>query len=121
MTQQGESVVASVLGGRFVQQQFSLKFGNAVFEGLGVLGFDNQEQHFTSFWADTTGTRFQIMTGQLSDQTLEFLGQFSMPDGRVREVRSTFDIDESGFTYSWYEKNSDGAWQKHMEHTYSQK
>ncbi len=59
--------VRSVLGGRFIHQEAKGDMGEwGLFEGFGMVGFDNAKGEFQATWADSMGTGMMYGTGSLS-------------------------------------------------------
>lgn len=46
----------SILGGRWVLQEFKSSYGGMPFEGLQILGYDNLKKKYVSTWRDTFST-----------------------------------------------------------------
>lgn len=60
-------VQTPLLGGRFVEQRASGDMGEwGLFEGFGLIGYDNAKGEFQNTWADSMGTGMMHGTGTLS-------------------------------------------------------
>jgi hypothetical protein len=53
-----------ILGGRFVQEEIEAKgFGGKPFHGLGLTGYDNLQQKYTTVWLDSMSTAAMLSFG----------------------------------------------------------
>lgn len=86
-----------ILGGRFIQEEFAGQSGGERYEGIGILGYDNGAEQFTSVWMDSLTTAIATARGRyfLNEHRFEFEGEVYDPlkGGRKRthttiEVRS---------------------------------
>jgi hypothetical protein len=55
-----------ILGGRFVQDDFTGEFMGKPMQGLGITGYDNLRQKYTGIWMDSGGTAIFISEGTVS-------------------------------------------------------
>jgi len=65
--QQGEPVVATgectqkmIQGGRFLESDFIFRDNSGETTGMGIIGFDEASDRFTSVWIDSRSTRFSM-------------------------------------------------------------
>ena len=63
-----------ILGGRFVQETVASEFLGEPFEAIGVFGYDNTREEFTSLWLENMSTAIMTSTGTLKGNTLTFEG-----------------------------------------------
>ena len=100
MELKGTMVAESILGGRFIQSAWSGDFMGAPFMGIGIDGYDNNENKYTSSWRDNFGTYTLTYSGSCAD------------GGKTRTMTSTFmdpmmgvEVSERGVT----KVNADGT------------
>jgi hypothetical protein len=55
---------AMVQGGRFLQSDFTFHGEQGDTTGMGLIGYDTQTGHFTSFWVDSRSTRVSVRQSQ---------------------------------------------------------
>ena len=55
-----------LLGGRFLQQEFSGEMMGSTFTGIGVTGYDNHTKKYVSTWMDSMGTAIYFFEGTAS-------------------------------------------------------
>lgn len=86
----GKVVFTSVLGGRFVRQDFEGKNVMGMpMQGVGYTGFNNATKKYEATWMDTDGTAIMFMTGTEKEpgKTVEFTGSFFGPGGKEMKSR----------------------------------
>jgi hypothetical protein len=119
----GTAVYTPLMDGRFIQGEYKGTFGGMPFQGLGLTGYDNLAQHFTTTWADNMGTSIMLMTGSYDPaaQTFTYKGDMDdmMKPGTKVGVRQTVKVlsGDSHFM-EWYETRG-GKEIKTMEITYT--
>jgi hypothetical protein len=79
MEESGTSEQKMVLGGRFLQQEFSGRMMGAPFTGIGYTGYDNHKQRYVSTWMDSMSTAVLFFEGTAS------------PDGKTVTQESAHD------------------------------
>ncbi len=80
----GKATIKSVLGGKFVLQEFEGDMMGMPMTGMGLTGFDNNRKVFVGTWADSFGTSIAHMTGGQS------------PDGKIQTMFGTIDEPMTG-------------------------
>ncbi len=108
----GKAVFRSMLGGRFVQMQYSGTMMGSPFRGFGIYGYDNASKKFESIWIDSFSTGMMKGTGELSadKKTLTWIVETPGMDGKRDTMRhvETF-IDDNTTKFEMFMKNpSDG-------------
>lgn len=63
----GSAEIKWVLGGRFLQQEFTGELMGQPMSGIGYTGYDNYSKKYVGFWVDNTATAVFTMEG-LFDQ-----------------------------------------------------
>lgn len=106
MVSTGTAEVRWILGGRFLQQEFSGEMMGKPFDGIGITGYDIYNMKYVSFWIDNSSTAFftsegsfdqsgtvltmygkmdEWMTGE-RDKNVKYVTRFSGKDASVFEI-----------------------------------
>lgn len=120
----GTSNITWIMGGRFIEQKVEGTSMRQPFEGMGIMGYDNEKKQYQSVWIDNMGTG--VMTGSGSydpnTKTLTDQGTFSCPAEGEKSYRGVLTmIDNDNFTYEWYMAGPDGNEFRAMEIVYTRK
>lgn len=81
----GVSKVRSILGGRFMQEDYSGDFMGKPFNGMGLTGYDNFKKKYVSFWIDDAGTGMFTSEGAADPAGKVFTFQGKMDDAMTGE------------------------------------
>lgn len=86
---QGTSTVTSLMGGRFVQEDFKGEMMGQPFEGRGITGFDNNTRKYQTVWFDSMGTSITMWDGSYDEatKTIRMTGEMSTPMGVPVKMR----------------------------------
>lgn len=120
----GKSTLKTILGGRWLQQDFKSQVMGKPFEGMGLTGYDNVTGKYETMWFDTMSTGVMKGSGvyEAGSKTLKDSGSYSCPMTRKeRNYRAEMKIiDKNNFVYSSYGTALDetGPEYKTMEITY---
>lgn len=117
----GKSTFMPILGGRFVQQEFTGRVMGDTFKGFAWFGFNNGTQKFENVWVDSESTGLLVTTGTRGqDGTITFTGNFADPvTGQKKATRSTMSwTDKNTVVFSMFDTSSDGKEFKNLEVTY---
>ena len=121
----GTSVQTSILGGRFIKQDYKGTMMNGQpFEGMGITGYDNIKGEYQTLWIDNMMTGFMLGTGAFDapSKTIKTAGTFSCPMTGEKNMwyRSEWKVEDNDHqTYSSYGKTPDGKEFKNMVITYT--
>jgi uncharacterized membrane protein len=123
MESKGKSTFSMILGGRFLQQTVKGEAMGMPFEGMNLVGYDNQSKKYNTLWIDTmtTGMVKGEGTFDAATQTLTDNGEFMCPArGTVEKYRSEWKIlDKNSMTFAMYGRGMKGDTEfKMMEMTY---
>ncbi len=114
-----------ILGGRFVMMRFKGTMMGQPFEGLQIVGYDNINQKYVTFWIDNSSTAFFLMTGTRDPDTKIFNDGGLWPDpltGGTSKVRaSTRVLGPDEYLYEMFMVMPDGSEFKSLENMYSRK
>ena len=120
----GSAEMKMLLGGRFLQQEFTGEMMGAPFSGIGIDAYDNLRKKYVTVWMDTMGTGIFIMEGDASPdgKTITLNGQHEMPGGGQMSHRAVWTIlDKNKFTFVMYGTHPGEKERKVMEITYIRK
>ena len=73
-----------ILGGRFLQDEFSGEMMGSPFTGIGIIGYDNHSKKYVSSWMDSMSTGIYFFEGTASR------------DGKTISLESHFDDPVKG-------------------------
>lgn len=111
-----------ILGGRYIEENYSGKFMGKAFKGRGLLGYDNTRGKYFSYWADTMSTGIMTLTGSYDKDknAITFSGEFSCPvTGQTMATRSVTTIkDNNNHLFEMFDVGPDGKIFKSLEIVY---
>lgn len=125
----GTSENAWILNGRQLKQKvngtFEMNGQTQTFEGIGLIGYDNMKDEYTSIWIDNVGTGTMVATGTYNPETKTITENGShMCPIRGHEVKFRSEIqlvDNNRFTYTMYDLSYSDEPFKSMEIEYTRK
>jgi hypothetical protein len=124
MEETGVSEQKMVLGGRFLQQEYSGQMMGAPFTGIGYTGYDNYKKKFVSTWMDSMGTAILFFEGTASPDGKTITQECSHEDpvrGPMVWRSVTRIVDENNNTFEMYGIYQGGKEEKMFEITYTRK
>jgi hypothetical protein len=84
----GKANMSMILGGRYLQQNYSGEFMGKPFEGFGLMGFDNVKKEYVSTWTDNTSTAIMTMNGTKAKDDIALTGMMDDPTtGKATKLR----------------------------------
>ena len=113
-----------VLGGRYLMMRYTGTMFGQPFEGIQIIGYDNQQKKYASFWIDNTSTSFYLTTGvrDTTSNTVNDTGVWPDPMGGSSKVHAvTRLVSPDEFTYELYMVGSDGKEFKSLENKATRK
>ena len=120
----GSADMKMLLGGRFLQQDFTGEMMGQPYTGMGITGYDNLRKKYVSIWLDTMSTGSFMMegTGSADGKTITLKGQHAEPGGGHMTHRAIWKIvDNNTQTFDMYGAHQGGKEMKEMEITYTRK
>lgn len=118
----GTSEAKWVLGGRFLQESFQGKANGKPFTGMGLTGYDNVRDAYSSLWVDSMTTGMMTSMGEVTNdgKSFTFLGSYVDPLTKsVKNTRIKIDVvTKDKHLMEYYEKQHDGSEKKMMEIEY---
>lgn len=124
MESTGTAEMKMLLGGRFLQQDFTGDMMGQPYTGIGINAYDNLRKRYVSTWIDTMGTGIFLMEGPASadGKTITLRGQHDEPGGGRMTHRAVWKIlDRNTQTFDMYGAHHLGKEMKVMEITYTRK
>ena len=124
MVSNGVSRNHAVLGGRWIEEEFTGNFMGQPFSGVGYTGYDNVTKQYVGTWMDSMSTGMMTSTGS-SDSDNSYMFTSSMPDpmsGKNVEMKSKVTVvDKDHHTMEMWAPGPDGKMFKMMEINYTRK
>lgn len=100
----GTSENKLVLGGRYVEQNFTSEMMKQPFSGIGYTGYDNFNKKYVGFWIDNMSTAMSTMDGSVDKEgkTFTLWGKMDEPmtgekGKKVKYVTTVIDQDKHVF------------------------
>jgi uncharacterized protein DUF1579 len=119
------SVIRTLMGGRYCQEETSGDFQGMPFTGMGVTGYDNVLKKYVSIWIDNMGTGIMTSQGTIdaAGKVIAWTGESSDPmTGKPSKVRMVTRLtDDDHHTFEMYARGPDGKEMKMMEISYTRK
>lgn len=117
---EGISKGEMLMGGRFLKMHFKGSMFGQPFEGLQIIGYDNLQEKYVTFWIDSTSTAFYMMSGTRDKDTNVTKDTGEWPDpmtGGTMKVRDVIElISEDEFKYEMYMAGPEGKEFKTLEY-----
>lgn len=120
----GTVEMRSLLGGRFLQQDFTGTMMGQPYQGHGITGYDNHRKKYVSIWMDSMSTAPFIMEGAASadGKTITLHGSHDMPGGGSMTHRAVWiSPDANHQTFEMYGAHGQEKEEKEMELVYTRK
>lgn len=114
----GVSKIRTILGGRFIQEDYKADFMGQPFQGMGIIGYDTMKKVYVSIWMDTM-TNMIIQQEGIADgsgETVAYYGEHLKPNGagivKTKMVYKVIGSDKRQFIA--YELEGNGGERKTM-------
>ena len=119
------SVVRTLMGGRYSQEESTGEFEGMPFTGMGITGYDNALGKYVSIWIDNMGTGIMTSKGtaDATGRVINWIGESTDPaTGKPSKMRMvTRFTDDDHHTFEMYAKAPDGKEIKMMEISYTRR
>lgn len=120
----GTTEVEAIMGGRFIRQTAKGTSMGQPFEGLGLIGFDNVQERFSTVWLDNMGTAMMVGSGVFDAHTKSIVdkGSFSCPlsETKSRTYRAVLTLPvKNSYHYEFFTLDEQGKEFKMMEILYN--
>lgn len=99
--EEGTAEFQSILGGRYVTQEFHGKMMGEPMEGFGIMGYDNAAKKFVGVWVDNMSTAMMLTEGTLDEKSgvMHETGIANSPVGPMH-YKMTTKPTKNGFVFS---------------------
>jgi len=124
MESKGTCEQKMILGGRFLQQEFTGDMMGNPFTGIGVTGYDNHTKKYVSTWMDSMGTAILFFEGTASadGKTITQESRYDDPIKGPMKWRSvTKIVNDDTHVFEMYGTAKKGKEEKMMEITYTRR
>lgn len=122
---QNSAKAKMILDGRFLMVSFKGTMFGQPFEGIQIVGYDNLQKKFVSFWIDSSSTGFYLTKGTRDEEKNVITEMGLWPDPMSREdmkVRTTTTlISKDEYVYEMHMMLPDGSEFKSMENRSTRK
>ena len=113
-----------ILGGRYMQEEYSSDFAGMPFQGLMIMGRHNASGEYVSMWIDSFGTSMAFSTGHKADdgwvKLTGTMRDLFTPQGRPFRVDS-LQVSANEAQMRMYDSMPDGTEFMVMDVTYTRK
>lgn len=121
----GTSTIKSIMDGRFIKHKAQADMNGMPFEGMGLVGYNNELKKYQTLWIDNMGTGMMTATGQYDAEMKAIVeeGTYTCPmEEKEKSFRGiTRLISENKFTYEWFTDDKDGNRYRAMEIEYKRR
>lgn len=96
-----------IMGGRFLEEEFTGKFGDQKFTGGGLVGYDIRKKKYVNVWVDSMSTAIMTSEGTYDPEkkTYTYVGEGVNPttgkELKTRDVLRIVNDDEQLFEMYW--------------------
>lgn len=117
---EGSSKVTSIMGGRFLNEEFSSTFMGMPFQGFGITGYDNIKKAFVGTWIDSMGTSIMLTKGTVDSEgkTITWMGTHPDLDGSEKSIRMVHKMISNDERVLEFYEDREGQEVKSMEIAY---
>ncbi len=123
LASEGKAKNEMIMGGRFLQSNYTGDFMGQPFMGMGLDGFDNSLGKHVGMWIDNAGTMMMSFLGECTEQgkVLTTLSEFVDPlSGNKAKMKGKVTVvNDNSYTYETWSQGPDGEYFKSMEINYS--
>lgn len=119
----GKAEYKSIMGRRFIIEEYSGDMSGMPFEGMNILGYDTMKQKYTSVWFDSMGTIMIYAEGtcDANGKVATYFGEYDDPmtGGKTKKkFRNTMKIESKDkAVFEMYEAGPDGKETRVLELT----
>jgi hypothetical protein len=124
-----ESIIEPILGGRYIQEQYTGTvqmpgMEPQSFTGMGIFGYDVAKEQYVGIWADTMSTAPMMTAGQYDQatKTITLSCEFDCPMQGPSTMKMTHTkVSPNEFIVTGYQTPQGGEETKIMELTYTRR
>ena len=124
MESKGTCEQKMILGGRFLQQEYTGDMMGTTFNGINLVGYDNHTKKYVSTWMDSMSTGIMVFEGTAGadGKTITQTSRYDDPVRGPMQWRTvTRIVDDNTFLFEMYGTYKSGNEEKMMEITYTRK
>ncbi len=113
-----------ILGGRYLQQEYTGEMMGSPFTGINLIGYDNHSKKYVSIWIDSMSTGIYYFEGTASVDGKTIMQESSYDDpvrGPAVWLSVTRIVDDNTLEYEMYLTPKGGNKEKMMEMTVTRK
>jgi hypothetical protein len=117
----GKASISMIMGGRYLQQNYTGDFMGMPFEGFGLMGFDNGKQEYVNIWSDNTSTSIMMMNGKNAKEDIVLTGMMDdAVTGKKMKLREVIRwTGPDSWVLEMYDQGEGGKEVKMMEITHT--
>lgn len=114
-----------VLDGRYLQGDYTGEMMGMKFQGMSLMGYDNQKKKYFSAWADTMSTGLMTFDGTCdkAGKVFTFTGEYEdlMTRRKTKARHVTTVVSPDKHTFEWFDTLEDGKEHRVMAITYTRR
>ena len=115
----GKQKARTVMGGRYLQADYTGESMGMEFHGASLSGYDNAKKKHFSAWIDDMGTGIMLAEGTASPdgKVITLRGEYTDPMSQKHKYRwvTTIESDDR-YTFDWFDSDANGANEFRMLH-----
>ena len=108
----GKHKAAMIMGGRYLQGEFTGETMGMTFHGLSFMGYDNAKKKYFTTWMDDMGTGIMVAEGTASKdgKVITMTGEYDDPmANQKRKYRwVTTVVSDDKHVFEWFDADKDG-------------
>jgi hypothetical protein len=120
---EGSASATMVLDGRYLQETFKGSMMGSPFQGMGMMGYDNNKKEFVHTWMDSMSTGVMVSTGTYDEATktltMKSESYDPMMKAQMKYKMVTRIVDDNTHVFEMWSDGPGGKDMKTMEITYS--
>ena len=124
MESKGTCEQKMILGGRFLEQEYTGNMMGTEFNGINIIGYDNHTKKYVSVWLDSMGTGMYFFEGEASPDGKTITQECHYDDpvkGATRWRSVSKIVDGNTVVYEAFGGSEGGKEEKMMEMTLTRK
>jgi len=113
MTSVGKAVVKEILGGKFIEMEYTAVVMGDDFEGKAIMGFSSNKNEYEHIWIDGSASDFGVATGKPGQGKKKRVVELKSTNmdyriGKVKDSRMTYEFaDENKIVFTMFSKPHD--------------
>ena len=119
----GTQTYEEMLGGRYIHGTYTGEMMGMPFQGMSLMGYDNQKKKYFTAWVDSMSTGMMVSEGtaDASGKVITFTGSYDDPmTGKAKKYRQVTTVEsDDKHKFEWFENGEDGKEYRMMIVTYT--